>query len=282
MVVETQGVIGAGEMGDFLLDVAQTHGIGHAGLHRTDAAQTMMTDAYLSQTSGRRTHVLFPGTGPLLTPEHIDPAASTARFLHLGLPGVHAQMDAPWHGDANGWVTVLRKARAAGLHSNMELVTASDAVIRRIVIPCLPWLDTLVVNDSEIAALADQPTREGDRVNPDACLQAARKVLAMGSLELVVVHFPQAAVLAARDGTCLRVPSVAIPKDAQVGPNGAGDAFAAGFFCAFSHAAPLEDALRLAHASAAASLRAADTYSGITRAEDCLIQAQRWGWRELP
>lgn len=279
MPVETQGLIGAGEMGDFLIGVADAHGIDRRGLHRTSAAQTQVTDAYLSAQTGRRTHILFPGCGPLLTPDHFDFSTTTARFLHLGLPGIHAQMDAAWKDEQNGWVAVLRAARAAGLDTNMELVSAPDAVIRQLVLPCLPLLDTLVVNDTEIGALAGRRTVTEDVTDAVAVEQAAREVLSKGSMALVVVHFTMGAVLVARDGTVLHVPSVAVPREERRGSNGAGDAFAAGFFCAFHEGEPLEDCLRLAHASAAASLRAADTYGGIMTARECLELARRWGWR---
>ncbi|WP_121633831.1 carbohydrate kinase family protein [Tropicibacter alexandrii] len=278
--VETQGLIGAGEWGDFLLNVADAHGITHPNLHRTAEAQTQMTDAYLSAKTGRRTHILFPGTGALLCPDHIVPEDSDARFFHLGLPGIHPRMDAPWGDDSNGWVTCLRRARAAGMQTNLELVTAPDETIRRIVLPCLPHLDTLVVNDSEIGALASRITVTDGVTDIAAVEVAAREVLGKGAMEVVVVHFTAGAVAVTRDGA-LHHPSVRVPDDQRVGANGAGDAFAAGFFYGRYHDQPLSDCLAMAHATAAASLRAADTYSGVDGAKACLDRANRWGWREM-
>lgn len=281
IAVETQGLIGAGEMGDFLLQVAGEHGIGTSGLRRTEAAQTMVTDAYLSKATGRRTHILFFGTAALLSPEHFSFEGCAARYLHLGLPGIHALMDAPWQGDANGWVTVLKAGQAAGLKTNLELVSAPAETIRRIVTPCLAHLDTLVVNDHEIGALAERETLQDGVTDWDACEAAAKLVLERGAMALVAVHFTAGALLVTREGQVLRVPSVRIPEGERVGANGAGDAFAAGFFCGLHREEGLEDCLRLAHATAAASLRAADTYSGVVSAEDCLALAERWGWREV-
>ncbi|MFZ7092761.1 carbohydrate kinase family protein [Primorskyibacter sp. 2E233] len=278
--VETQGLIGDDSWADFLVKVAVDHGIDATGLHRTDRAQTQVTDAYFSLKTGRRTHILFPGAAPLMTPEHFDFSRTTARFLHMGLPGIHDGMDGPWGTDANGWVTVLKAGRAAGLETNLELVTATDETIRRIVGPCLPHLDTLVVNDVEIGALGEMRTGRDGQADPAACEAAARKVLGIGAMELIVVHFTSGAVLVARGGTALHVPSVAIPDAERVGANGAGDAFAAGFFYGRHEGWALERCLRMAHATAAASLRAADTYSGVESAERCMALADRWGWRE--
>ncbi len=72
-----------------------------------------------------------------------------ARIAHLGLPGVHEILDVPWKDEASGWIAVLRKARAAGLKTNMELVSLDPELIRAVTLPLLPWLDTLICNDHE-------------------------------------------------------------------------------------------------------------------------------------
>ena len=62
-----------------------------------------------------------------MSPEHFDFTAIEARLLHLGLPGAHKVMDAPWREDSTGWANVLRRARAAGLKTNLEMVSISPA-----------------------------------------------------------------------------------------------------------------------------------------------------------
>ena len=98
--------------------------------------------------------------------------------------------------------------------------------------PCLPYLDTLIVNDFEIGAIAGIKTTDDHATEVDACKRAARQVLERGSMEVVVVHFVGGAILVARDGTLLFKPSVNVPPEAFKGANGAGDAFAAGFLLA--------------------------------------------------
>jgi sugar/nucleoside kinase (ribokinase family) len=98
-------------------------------------------------------------------------------------------------------------------------------------------------------------------------------------MELVVVHFPQGAVLVARDGEVIHLPSVAVPDAERKGANGAGDAFAAGFFYGRHEGWARADCLRMGHAAAAACLRAAETYASVESARACLELAERWGWR---
>ena len=277
--VETMGLVGTDAEGDLLVATAERYGIAAPGLRRTAEAPTHLSEAFHSIRSGRRTHILFEGASVLLCPDHFDFGETDARILHLGLPGIHRKMDGTWGGDANGWVTVLKKAQAAGLETNLELVAADAERIRALVLPCLPHLTTLVVNDHEIGALAETPTVAGGVTDPQACLAAARAILARGAMELVAVHFPTGAVLCARDGTAVARPSVRVADAERRGANGAGDAFAAGFFCARHHGLPYEECLTLGHAAAAASLRAVTTTDGVGSMEECRALAERWGWR---
>ena len=152
-------------------------------------------------------------------------------------------MDQPWAGDANGWVTVLRHASAAGLLTNLELASIPPERIRALTVPCLPELDYLVVNDTEIGAIAGLSTVQDDTTDIEACTAAARAVLAQGVRRLVVVHFPQGAVAVTADGTVTYRPSVRVPPSAIVAANGAGDAFAAGLLYGLHESWPVDRAL---------------------------------------
>lgn len=280
MPVETIGLVGSDEAGRFLLETADSAGIGRSQLHVTQAAGTQITDAIVSQETRRRVHLFARGAASLLTPEHFDFSASAARILHLGLPGIHALMDRACGGDANGWVRVLRQARAAGLATNLELCSLEAHVLAGLARPCFPHLDSLIVNDSEIAALSGIATVGESGTDPDACERAARAVLENGAMELVAVHWPVMAVAVTRDGAALRMPSVAAPPGLAASANGAGDAFAAGMLYGRHEGWPLAGSMRLGHAAAAASLRSLSTTGAVEDWRACLALAQRWGWRE--
>ncbi|MCB1380164.1 MAG: carbohydrate kinase family protein [Alphaproteobacteria bacterium] len=277
--VETITIVGDDDNGRFLQSVADADGITRVQMHVTGEAATQSTDAYVSEESHRRVHLFLRGTSDLLTPDHFDFTTVSGRILHLGLPGVHKVMDQPWHQDANGWVTVLRKARSAGLRTNMELASITGEKLARLVRPCLPHLDTLIVNDSEIGALAGMRTISNDTTDADACERAARQVLENGAMDLVVVHWPKMGIAVARDGSVMRKPSVNIPASEIAGANGAGDAFAAGMMYGLHQGWTVADALALAHATAAASLRSLATTGAIEPWRRCMELADGWGWR---
>jgi sugar/nucleoside kinase (ribokinase family) len=280
--VETIGIVGDDDDGRLLLAEADAHAIDRTQIKVTDRAATQCTDAYTSRRSGRRTHIHSSGVGALLTPDHFDFEKTTARIAHLGLPGVHTRMDAPWGPDANGWVAVLKKAKAVGLTTNLELVSVSDERIRTLVRPCLPHLDLLIVNDHEIGALGMENTLGEGETNVAACVRAAHKTLADGAMRLVVVHFPSGAVAVPRARGVICRPSVHLPPSQIVGSNGAGDAFAAGFLFGFHENRSISDSLKLAHAAAAASLRSISTTGAVEQWRTCLELAVKWGEREPP
>jgi sugar/nucleoside kinase (ribokinase family) len=279
MPVATIAIVGDDMEGQFLCALADRHGIDRTRMHVTSEAATDYTFAFSALPTGERTHISYFGTSHLLTPEHFDFSGSTHRVFHLGLPGIHNIMDAPWQGDANGWVTTLKKARAAGLKTNMELASLAPERLAALLRPCLPQLDLLVVNDHEIAGIAGTETVVNGRTDVAACEAAARAVLDMGVGEMVVAHFPVGAVLVTRDGA-VRMPSVNVPPPEVAGANGAGDAFAAGFVYGFHEGWGVEEALKLAHAVAAASLREISTTASVETWQECLALAQTWGWRE--
>ncbi|TYB84330.1 carbohydrate kinase family protein [Oceaniovalibus sp. ACAM 378] len=157
--------------------------------------------------------------------------------------------------------------------------TVSPEAIRQAVTPCLEHLDYLVVNDYEIGALSQMDTlSDTGRSRIKAVIEAARLVLAQGRMKLVAVHFPEGAVAIRDSGELTTQPSVKVRPETVVGTNGAGDAFAAGFFCGLNKELSLAASLRLAHASATASLRSVDTYGAMVFMQQCLTLAEESGW----
>jgi sugar/nucleoside kinase (ribokinase family) len=280
MPVATIGLVGEDADGHYLLAEADRNGVDRSRMMVTRDAATDYTFAFASLPTGQRTHVSWFGTSHLLAPDHFDFSTVTHRILHLGLPGIHRLMDAPWQDEPNGWVATLRKARSLGLSTNLELASIAAERLAAIVRPCLPHLDLLVVNDAEIAGISGIETVFDGKTDPEACSAAAKAALAAGAMQHVAVHFPLGAVVVSRGGNMVTTPSVKAPPSEVKGANGAGDAFAAGFLYGMHEGWTIEDATRLAHATAAASLRQISTTASIEPWTACLALANRWGWRE--
>ncbi len=277
--VEIVALVGDDADGVFLRRIVVDHGIDDRQIHTIDGVQTSYTDALMPADSGRRTHFYHQGTNGYISPAHFDFEKTNARILHLGLPGLHETMDQPWEDDASGWITVLRKARVAGLKTNLELVSVDEQTIHRMGRPCLAELDYLIINDTEIGGLAGIPTVTDGAANIAACEQAIELVMGLGPMEFVIVHFPTGAIGCTRDGQKIKLPSVAVPQKEIAGTNGAGDAFAAGVLFAVHEGWPLSEAMRLGHASSASSLRHMTTVGSVENVKTCQDLARGWGNR---
>lgn len=270
MPVDAIGLLGDDADGDFLFEKAREMGIDTTQLHRTHEAATSYTDVMSVTGTGKRTFFHDVGANDLLTPDHFDFSATTGRVLHLGLLGLHRHLDNSWSGDANGWVTILKNARTAGLETNVELVSIEGGRVRQICHPCLPYLDTLIVNDHEIGGLSAMPTIRDGRTDRSQCRKAAQAVLEEGNMRLVAVHYPEGAVCVTREGQVFESSSVSMAPESIGSTVGAGDAFAAGMLWALHEGWHVEHALQLAHAAAASSLRSQTTVGSVEDVDSCL------------
>jgi sugar/nucleoside kinase (ribokinase family) len=277
--VEGMGLLGDDPAGGYLLGICKEMGIDTKAFEVRKGVATPLTLVMNSLANRKRTFFTVPGAHALQTPDDFDFTATNVRIVHLGLPGFHEKLDTKWGEDANGWVAVLKKARREGIKSNLELASISPERTRAAMDPILPWLDTLIINDWEVGALAKMETVAGGVADVAACRKSAEKLMAMSSLEFIVVHFPLGAIALSRDGGVVEQPSVDVPQSAIIGNNGAGDCFAAGILFGHHEGWPMEKSLRLAHASAACSLRSETTTGAVLPWEQCLAQADSWGWR---
>ena len=273
------GVVGNDDAGRFLLAACTERGINTTAMSVLDGVGTSHTDVMTVKATGQRTFFHYQGANAQLAPDHIDLSKSHARILHLGAPGIHARMDAPHGEDPNGWVSVLRKARDAGLRTNLEMISGQPDDIRRLVTPCLPFLDYLIINDYEAGILTGIDIVSGGVTSAGAARRAAVALLVKGPLELVVIHFPGGCVAATRDGQVIAKPSLDVPADAIQGANGAGDAFAAGVLYGLHEGWPVDRGLTLGLCAAASALRSVSTTSSVDTIANCLKLADTWGWR---
>lgn len=275
--VEAYGLVGDDADGHFLVDAAREAGLDVGGLACIDGAVTAYTEVMTVRGTGRRTFFHRPGANDEVTPARLDVTVGNARIVHLGLLGLHATLDRPNADGRNGWSEVLERAQAAGLRTNIELVSIDPARNRELVAPCLPYLDYLIVNDQEIGALADRRTVGDGRTDADECRLAAREVLERGAMALVVVHWPGGAIACRRDGETVTRPANAVDAADIRSSVGAGDAFAAGMLYALHEHWSLDDALELAHAAAMMSLRVRAAVGGVESVAACLAQARALG-----
>lgn len=276
--LELIGVIGDDEYGQLAQAICARHGIGTAGLAVLAGQRTSYTDVMIEQPTGRRTFFYLPGVNALLAPSHFDLTRTRARIFHFGAPGVHELMDrATPHG--NGFSEVLAQARELGLRTNMELVCVAEETIRALTVPCLPYLNSIVINELEAAAVTGLDVMGDGAADPDRVEAAGRAMLRMGVQDLVVIHYPAGGIAVASDGRSWRQASVRVPPSDIKSANGAGDAFASAIVLGLHEGWPVERSLRLAVCVAAVSLGSYSTSGGILPMDECLAYGERMGFR---
>jgi sugar/nucleoside kinase (ribokinase family) len=277
--LEVVGVVGDDLYGQMVRDVCRKAGIGTEGLGVLPGVRTSYTDVMIVKENGRRTFFHHQGANAKLLPAQFDFSRTQARILHIGSPGMHEAMDRPT-ATGNGFTDVLIRARAAGLRTNMEMVTFPPEQTRALVRPCLPLLDTIVINELEAAALAEIDTHRDGAPDFDRAEAAARRLVELGVSQLAVVHFPAGCVAAAPGGRTFRHGSVRVPPEDVKSTNGAGDAFASGVMLGVHEGWPVERCLEAGVCVAAVSLGDYSTSGAIRPIGECLAYGRRHGFRE--
>jgi sugar/nucleoside kinase (ribokinase family) len=276
------GAVGNDEQGAYVKSECARLGIDTAELQHVEGVATAFTDAMVERDSGRRTFFAHNGANALFDASRVDIEGSGARILHAGAPGLHATMDTRSRDRGNGWTELLHRAQTAGMHTNMELVDLEPVRQVELSAPCLPFLDSIIINELEAGALtgvdAPAPSPAGG-VDWLALESMARRLLDSGVTKLAIVHFPAGCVAAGSDGRTVRQGSVLVPPQRVRSTTGAGDAFASGVVFGIHEGRPIAECLRLGVASAAACIAEAHTSAGIKTADACLVDADEAGYR---
>lgn len=269
------GLVGDDENGRWIRHDLTVHGIDVSQLRSTRERTTSYTDAMTVQDSGRRTFFHHRGANAQFDVIHCNFAKSQARLFHLGYLLLLDRLDSFDSYGQTRAANLLAAAKAAGLETCVDLVSAEHSQFREIVLSALPFTDHLVLNEVEASRVL-RSTLIAD--NPAALLDAARQLLVAGVLRSVTIHTERGAVAATREGEHRIQPSLKLPAGYCQGATGAGDAFAAGLLYGLHEQWSLERRLRLAVCAATASLADPTPSNAVLPVHECLDLADRFGF----
>ena len=277
--LEAAGIVGDDPDGRAILAECAALGIDAAQLRTDAAAPTSYTDVMTVSGTGRRTFFHNRGANALLSPEHVDFGRTTARYFYLGYLLLLDRLDEPGPDGIPRACEVLRRARAAGIETVLDCVSAASERFRTSVAPVLAEVDTLFVNDYEAEQLTGMSLGRGESLDRGAVESAARDLIARGVRTRAVLHFPEGACACDRGGAVTWQAAVSVPRGRIASTVGAGDALAAGVLYGLHAGWALGGALELGVCAAAASLTHPTCSEGVLAAADCLGLGRSLGFR---
>lgn len=258
------GCVGDDAYGRMVLDAIERHGIDRSDMSVLPGVATSYTDV-MSESGGgaTRTFFHFRGANAELTPGQVLATQSPARIFHLGYLLLLDRLDAD---DADYGVAaarVLHELQKRGYRTSVDVVSEEGSRFCRVVLPCLPYTDYLIVNEVEAGACCRTELRDGGgRILPGKVAAAARQLLGMGINRLCVIHFPEGGFAMDRQGRSEYVPALTLPREQIVSAVGAGDAFCAGALYAIHERYTLRDMLIFANTCARFNLASATSTGG--------------------
>jgi len=242
------GKIGDDEDGRFVVSVLEKAGLDVSGIVRS-GKPTSFTNV-VSVRGGERTFFTYPGASadwgygdfPF---EKVNPG-------DIVLLGYFLLLDKIDGGDGE---KILKKLKETGAMTAIDLVSENSdrySLVRK----CLPYVDYLIVNETEAQRIAGTGADAPDRETCEALMR-------LGVREKVVIHRPESGSLLEKDGTFAERPCVKIPEGFIKGKTGAGDAYCAGALTAIFKGLSPAETLRSGAVAAVGALSAPGATEGM-------------------
>ena len=247
LTVKAVGKIGADENGEYVKEVLSKNGVDIENIS-VGEDKTSFTEV-MSVSGGQRTFFTYAGASADFDANDVPMSALNVKMLHLGYFLLLDKID---NGDGE---LLLKKAKEQGVKTSIDLVSENSDRYS-IVLPCLQYVDNLIINEVEAGALT------GIAAKSENLVEIAQKLKAYGVSERVIIHTPEIGVCVSENGV-ERVPAYALPEKFIVGTTGAGDAFCAGALYGIYQNKTDKEILEFASGAAVAALSQADATSGL-------------------
>lgn len=220
------GRVGKDSEGDYLLNEITRRGIDSRYMLRTDD-RTSYTDVMSGE--GKRTFFHCAGANRSLCYDDLCNIDVPAKYFYLAYLLLLDTLDSPDAEYGTQAVRLLKHIQGKGYETVVDFVSEAPEKFRAKVLPALPYIDHLIVNEVETACCTREPLRDKNgKLLWQKLPDAVKFMFESGVKKTVVIHFPEGAAAGLPDGTYMYIPSFDIAKKDIVGSNGAGDAFCAG------------------------------------------------------
>ncbi len=269
LAVRSMGMVGHDENGEYLIETLEKRGVDTSGILIHPALPTATTDVMTEDGTGIRTFFQQQGACAAFTAADIPYNSIDTTHSHLGYALLLSALDAPDAQYGTGLARALAMLKGMGIRTSIDLVSDTSGRYRQTVLPCLPYVDVLFLNEIEAEGVTDLPIQGADGTPDPALAKAAlASLLEEGTRELAVMHAPSGGYCMARGGMFVFEPALSLPEGFIRGTVGAGDAFCAGVLLALIEKSELSEALRRGNLAAAACLTHDNAIDGLRPANE--------------
>lgn len=260
------GKVGDDDNGRFAKEMMAQTGVDVSRVLSMTGEKTSFSQV-MSIIGGQRTFFVYAGASAQFGAEDVALDNLQARILHLGYFLLLDKID---RGDG---LTLLKNAQQAGLKTSIDLVSENTDRYG-LVLPCLPYVDYLIINEHEAEKLTDIPATN------ENLPRIAKALMDAGVREKVIIHKPDRAICYSSEGITT-VGSYVLPEGYIQGTTGAGDAFCSGALVGIHEGWSDREILEFSSAAAVAALGAADATSGLKTVEQVREMCKDFARREI-
>ena len=271
------GYAGHDAEGDFILQEMGKYPNIDLSMVRRDG-RTSFTAVMSNNQTKERTVFQHAGAHAYYGEGDMDWDALDVDIFHIGyillLPALDAEDDAY----GTKMAKLLHRVQKMGIKTSIDVVSESGDRFARLVTPALKYADYCVINELEAQQTTGVLLRDPDgRLHPENMLIALKALKELGVSTWAVIHCPEMGCGIDENDRYFEVPSLKLPAGYIQGTVGAGDAFCAGILYAAESGMSLEQGLRLAACTAAASLSEVSASDGVKTVAEVLELYDRYG-----
>ena len=277
MHLVASGYAGHDAEGDFILqEMGKYPNIDLSQVRRD--GRTSFTAVMSNNQTKERTFFQHAGANAYYGEKDIDWDNLDVDIFHIGyillLPALDAEDDE--YGTKMG--RLLHNAQQRGFKTSIDVVSESGDRFKKLVTPALKYADYCIINELEAQQTTGIVLRdENNHLIKENLPHALKKLKELGISTWAVIHCPELGCGIDEKGAYHEVSSLKLPKGYIKGTVGAGDAFCAGILYAAETGMDMEEALKLAACTAAASLSEVSASDGVKTAEEVLKLYELYG-----
>lgn len=263
------GCVGKDANGDYIMNEIRKNNLDFRYMNVINGIPTSYTDVMIPLDGTSRTFFHNKGANACLDFEHIENIDISAKIFHLGYLLLLDKLDTENDDYGIEAAKVLHHLQQKGYKTSVDVVSEEGDRFKKIIFPCLPYIDYLIVNEIEAGECYGKSLRdESGEIKLDDVKYALHFLLDKGVNQICVIHFPEGGYAMKKNGELHYEPSIRLSFDEIVSPVGAGDAFCAGMLYMLHEGKSLKEALVFANTSARFNLKHTTSTGGAPTLEE--------------